>query len=197
MAGGQDQGQDGDEDIPRRRAGPASASIASRPIESELERHEVARDLVRAIEKFNDTKLDVAGIPSSSWSMVSVRSVDAGGFLGFQGDPADEAFFIISGTCEILKDYDAKFRTGGVRLSEIAEGQFGGELALFCGKTKRLSTLHCLTDVMCYVLPKAFLAELFSANPEAAKKTKERAMKKLAGDSLEIALSAEQPRADD
>jgi len=170
----------------------SEVKVVNRPVQNPLEIHEVARDLLRAIEQFCGHELNVNDI--HSWSKITIRSMSAGGFLAVQDTAADEAYFIISGHCEILKDYNIEYHTGGTRLSEVQEGDFVGELALFSGKPKRLSTAHCLTDLLCYVLPKDFLNELLMRNPDAAKKIQQKANKKIAGDTLEVALTVEQTK---
>lgn len=92
---------------------------------------------------------------------MKTRSVPGGSMVFVEGDPAGEAFVIVSGMVEI------SIRKNGrkVVLARLAEGQMFGEMAII-SQERRSATAYCLSDCELMVVDRATIEQkVKSADP--------------------------------
>jgi hypothetical protein len=77
-----------------------------------------------------------------------------------QGDPADDLFVVMSGTCEILRD--------GARIGAASAGQAFGELGVLDGEP-RAATVRASTETRLLRIPRVEFEALVDEYPELAR----------------------------
>lgn len=86
-----------------------------------------------------------------------------------QGEPGDCMYVILSGTVEVLHERDGK----PVKLAELGEGDFFGEMSLFAGDA-RSATVRSLGDTRILTVDRRTLLSRIQADPSLALRILER-----------------------
>ena len=123
-----------DFDIP-----PSLSLIAMRALKRDPRlRYQSVRALQQEVENFLQ----------GSWQFDN-QTFPAGGLIVAEGDPADRAFIITGGRCEVFKTVGGK----RVVLREMGRGDVFGETALFAGASRTASVV-ATSEVTCLVVDK-------------------------------------------
>lgn len=97
-----------------------------------------------------------------------------GDHLFYQDDNDGKAFYIISGTADLVRDEER----GETTLGEFAEGDFLGGLALL-GDVPRLFSVRAQTDLMCMVMTREKFTKALEQFPELMPKVMETMAKRV------------------
>jgi CRP-like cAMP-binding protein len=96
---------------------------------------------------------------------IEVQRFESGAVVFQQGDPGDRLYLIVEGRFEVLtRDQDASPETEARRVTELATGEYFGEIALLRDQP-RSATVRALEPAICYTLSRSGFAQLLESIP--------------------------------
>ena len=128
-------------------------------------------EILRQMDFFSALSLEALKVFAYLFTREKFRPGDR---LFYQDDNDGKAFYIISGTADLVRDEGR----GETTLGKFAEGDFLGGLALF-GDVPRLFSVRAQTDIMCMVMTREKFTKALEQFPELMPKVMETMAKRV------------------
>ncbi len=112
----------------------------------------------------------MAIVPDFRFEGAKTRTLKQGEILFYEGSPADEMYFVESGTIVITK----RVLNNSVKLGEVGAGEFISERALLGEELPRSATAEAFTNCELVVIDKKLCKKYYEQLPPFIKKMLER-----------------------